>query len=193
VLASNTEFGLAYVYCNDNDQDQTVEKLIAAIAKQLLLRLDIPKRITEIFEELRREGRQISLDNALKILHLTCDAFSRVYICIDAIDEFEERDELLESLQKLPPSVRLFITGRDHVQDTIKRLLDQPVTVRIKANESDIRKLIQDRIIRNRKRDPKLMDQTLELVITERIVAWSTKKLVTYSFLAFESHLLTTL
>src|SRR5947207_15735274 len=106
VQETKTKMGVAYVYCDYKDQDQTAEKLIAAIAKQLLLRWDIPDRIIEIYNEIQRERKQISLDNATEILRIACAALDRVYICVDALDELEEgeRNTFLGSLQETPPS-----------------------------------------------------------------------------------------
>jgi len=189
---SKPTIGLAYVYCDYGDQSQTIEKSIAAIVKQLLEPLNVvPETIIEIYDQLPKPRDQISLPNAMKMLRLTCAIFDRIYICIDALDEFEEREKLLESLQGTPPLVHLFITGRDHVKTIVRCYFDQAVMIPIKANESDVRNLIKDRIIKNRKHNPDLMDEALEHDITETIVAWSTEKLA-IPFLAVKVTLLIT-
>jgi hypothetical protein len=187
---SKSKVGLAYVYCNYKEVQKT-EEFIAAIVKQLLVPLDvIPEEIFRIYERYRKAKNPISLPDAREMLRLACAALQRVYICVDALDELEERDRLLESLQETPPSVNLFTTGRDNVKTTVQLRFEQAMMIQVKANESDVRNLIKYEISESRKSYPNLMDETLEHDITKR-VAWSTGKLAT-PFLALKGHLLIT-
>jgi hypothetical protein len=189
---SKPKIGLAYVYCDYRDQDQTIEKILSAIVKQLLEPLDvIPERIDEIYKGLRKAGKQISLPDASEMLLHACKAFHRVYICVDALDELEERDKLLKSLQETPHSICLFTTGRNNVKNTVRLYFEEAMVLQIKANENDIRSLVKDKISISCREVPELMDENLEHDIIEKIVDRSTGKLVT-PFLPFKDQLLTT-
>ncbi len=172
--------GMAYLYCDYRDRGQKTGKLVAAIVKQLLEPLDvIPEKIVEIYSQHRKAGKQILLSEAMQMLHLACEVFDRIYVCVDALDELEddERKQLLKSLRDIPPSVHLFTTGRNHVKSTARIYLEQSRDIYIGADENDIRNLIKERV-KNYKHDPYLMDETLEHEITEKIVNWSTGKSV---------------
>lgn len=179
---SKPKIGLAYLYCDYNDPVQTVQEVICAMVKQLLNPLDvIPEEIVQIYERLRNEGQPIGLEDAKGMLLHACKPFVRVYVCIDALDELEEkeRDKLLESLQGLPLSVHLFITGRDPVKTTVQCYFRQAVKVPIEAKKDDIINLIEDEISKSCQKNSNLMDETLKRDITEQIVAKFGGKLVT--------------
>jgi len=135
----------------------------------------------DIYNQLRKADKQISLGEAIEILLLTCPAFDLVYICVDALDELEERERiaLLKSLQGTPRSVYLFTTGRNHVKTNVKSYFNEVEMVQIKAMEIDVTHLIKYEIMENSKAHPKRMDETLEREIKERIVSLSTGKLAT--------------
>ena len=130
------------------DPEQTAEKIIAAIVKQLLVPLSVPERILAMYRRLRRAGEEISLDNATEMLRLACAAYDRVNICVDAFDELEERERkrVLQSLQakEIPSLVYLFATGRDHVKSIFEDFFkpDEMSQIQIKADERDVRSFI---------------------------------------------------
>ena len=185
---------VAYVYCDYQDQNQEPQKLIAAIARQLLAVSDMIPEGVMIYDKLRKNGQPIPLDDTMKILRHACAAFDRVYICVDALDELQGRDiflQCLKSLQEIFFSIHLFITGRNNVQNTVRAHLDQSMILQIEPNESDIRSLIKNKIDINRQHDPDLIDAELEHDITEKIVSQSIGKLVSPT-LALRSYRLIT-
>jgi len=154
-----------------------MEGLIAVIVKQLLLQLDvIPKEVIKICNQHRRIGTRISLCKGEKLLRLACSAFNRVYICINALDELQERARLLDSLRKASSSARLFFTGRDYITTTMKGHFEIAIMLQVKANENDIRNLIRTKIAKSGKEEPNLIDKGLQQEITDQIVARSVRK-----------------
>ena len=68
-------------------------------------------------------------------------------ICIDALDEFpkEYRPELFKSLAQVTqesPGTRLFLTGRQHIREEIRRYFAGRVEIRIEPTEEDIRNFL---------------------------------------------------
>jgi hypothetical protein len=166
--------GLAYIYCDFRDQNQqTTKNIIGAILKQLLRQLPcIPEEIAAIWQKHHNGKEPLELVTMLEALRNTCKSFNRTFICVDALDECQDADRLLESLQSAP-FLRLFATGRKHVQPIIDRCVRHTHTIHIEANESDIRILIKQKINQDRKRDPELITDRLEQDIIEKISALS--------------------
>jgi len=110
------------LYCDFLHQnEQSTTNMLGAILKQLINRNDIPEYIREAFRKGREQfgGGCLGQPNLLKMLKRTIQTLTRVFICIDGLDEClpDHRLGLLESLRELsrePPGVRIFIAGRTH-------------------------------------------------------------------------------
>jgi len=121
---------VACVYCDFSAQDeQSVTGLLGALLKQVVLALEpIPDRVQKAFEDSKRGvgGRRLLLADILEMLSKSLSCLQRVFICIDAVDEFptKHRPELWESLQEIVlkcPKIRLFLTGRVHIRDEVQK------------------------------------------------------------------------
>ena len=121
---------VACVYCDFSNQDkESVTGLLGALLKQVVGALDpIPDRVQKAFEGSKRGvgGRRLLLPDILEILLESLPCLRRVFICIDALDEFptKRRPELWESLQKIAlkcPNIRLFLTGRLHILAEVQK------------------------------------------------------------------------
>lgn len=179
--------GLAYVYCDYGDQAQSTENILSVIVKQLLEPLDtIPAEITRQHKESQMRDGRISRAMVMAMLRAVSAAFNRVCICVDALDELRERENLLLSLKEL--SCHLFLTGRNNVKAVVQRLFEEAATVQIAADTGDIQTLIKHQIDNSRRQDPTLMDDDLEHDITETIVAWSAGKLAPSAHRCHEAH-----
>jgi len=123
--ANGDSIAVACVYCDFNAQDaQSATGLLGALLKQVVLALEpIPDQVRKAFEDSKRGvgGRRLLLADILEMLTKSLSCLRRVFICIDALDEFpaKHRPELWESLQKIIPkcpNTRLFLTGRLHIR-----------------------------------------------------------------------------
>lgn len=167
---TSPNIGLAYMYCDYRDQvQQTTQNIVGAITKQLLRQLpDLPKEITAAWEKSCNGKEPLKLAQAIEALSNVCKSFNRTFICLDALDECRDIPKLLNCLHQAP-TVRIFSTGRKHVQPIIRNHFEHTQTIHIEAKESDIQVLIKERIKEDRKKDPSLMSEQLERCITERI------------------------
>jgi len=123
--ADGDNMAVACVYCDFSAQDEhSATGLLGALLKQVVLALEpIPDRAQKAFEDSKRGvgGRRLLLADILEMLTESLSRLRRVFICIDALDEFpaKHRPELWESLQKIVlkcPNIRLFLTGRLHIR-----------------------------------------------------------------------------
>jgi hypothetical protein len=175
IRASSPNMGLAYIYCDYRDQTlQTAKNISGTILKQLLRLLPkIPEEIIAIWQKSYNGKTPLEFDQAIEALRITCKSFNRTYICLDALDECQHIDLLLKSLPQAPSPVRLFSTGRKHIQPTIQRFFGHTHMILIEAKESDIRIFIEKSMKEDREKDPELMNERLEQDIIEKIAALS--------------------
>jgi len=165
-----TNVAVACVYCDFHVyNEQSATSMLAALLKQLVTGAgSMPQEITEAFKRAKRQvnGRAPRLREIRRMLVKSASSLRRGFICIDALDEFptKHRPELWDSLQHIVrecPNIRLFITGRLHVRDEVKKYFPgYPDLTPIKPTKEDIQEYITMRL----KRDPELdaMDAELE-------------------------------
>ena len=149
--------------------------MLGAILKQVVSGLEhIPKEIEAAFQKSKRkiDGRELESGEICELLVSSLRTQQRSYICIDALDEFprEHRPELLRSLGQIireSPSTRLFLTGRPHIRDEIKRHFTRIAEMQIKPTEEDIGKYLTMRLSNDTQ--PEAMDQNLRNEILRTI------------------------
>ena len=161
---------VACIYSDFHEHtSQSATGVLAALLKQLVAGVEpIPKAIKEAFEQAKGkvDGRALRLPEICTMLIKSVSSLRRGFICIDAIDEFptKHRPELWDSLQHIVrkcPNIRLFITGRPHIREEVKRYFPRyPDLSSIKPTEEDIRVYVTMRLRRDLELDA--MDPELE-------------------------------
>ena len=119
-------------------KELSATSVLAALLKKLVAGVEpIPEEIKMAFDRAKREvdGRAPGLREICAMFAKSVPPLSRGFICIDALDEFpaKHRSELWNSLQNIIrecPNIRLFITGRPHIREEVRKYfpgcLDQP-------------------------------------------------------------------
>ena len=170
------EAAVACLYCDFHARkEQSTAHMLGAILKQVVGGLEhTPKEIEVAFQKSKRkiDGRELESGEILKLIASSLRTLQRSYICIDALDEFPigHRPELLRSLAQIvreSPSTRLFLTGRPHIRDEIKRYFTRRAEIQIKPTEEDIRKYLTMRL--NNDTQPEAMDKDLREEILRNI------------------------
>ena len=137
--------GLAYVYCDYNEQDQQIpDQLVGALNKQLARQsFPLPVQVKTLYADSKEPKRPLDLDQQIKLLHQLVALFPKTFIVIDALDEahdsaHQHRRDLLDTIRKLmSSSIRIFVTGRPHARD-INTLFQNRPKLRIIADENDV-------------------------------------------------------
>jgi len=174
--ARKEDITVACLYCDFlAQQEQTVTSMMGAILKQLVGGVDIPIYLREAFQEGKKEigGRRLSLEDLVGMLRRAIASLGKVFICIDALDEYLPKDlpELLESLRDIvrqSPGTRVFLTGRPHVGGTIQKYFTGAVVIPISPNTDDIRSYLEMKL--DRDSEPEAMDSGLRADIVKVIL-----------------------
>jgi len=171
------EKGTAVVglYCDFlAQQEQSTTNVLGAILKRLVGRGGIPDHIREAYQKAEEGfgGRGLRLPNMVEILKQTVASLRRIFVCIDALDELapKHRRDLFESLQEMvpvSPNMRIFLTGRPHINDEVVESFREGVKIPVSPTQNDIKSYLEMRL----KGDttPKAMDDQLRADIMRAI------------------------
>jgi len=152
--ARNEDITVACLYCDFlAQQEQTLTGMMGAILKQLVGKGDIPIYLREAFQQGKQEigGRALLPADLMRMLKMTIASLPQVFICIDALDEFLQKNlpELLRSLRDIvreSPNTRIFLTGRPHVKEDIRRHFPRVVLIPVSPKTGDIRNYLEMRL-----------------------------------------------
>jgi len=155
------------LYCDFlTRHEQSTANILGSMLKQLVRRDGIPGQIREAFQKARKEfgGRSLLLPGMVDILKKTITSLPGLFICIDALDECipRHRRELLESLREIisvSPNIRVFLTGRPHIEREIMKCFRQAVLILLSPSAGDIKSYLEMRL--DRDTDPDAMDGEL--------------------------------
>ena len=151
------DVAVAGLYCDYlAREEQSSTNMLGAILNQLLERDKIPQPVRQAFRKGKRGfgGRAVQLPGMVKMLKATITSVPEVFICIDGLDEClpKNRQDLLESLRDIvlaSPATRVFISGRPHVQDEIKRYFTGPIMILLTPTLRDIERFLKRRLDRD--------------------------------------------
>ncbi|RPA93341.1 hypothetical protein L873DRAFT_1705910, partial [Choiromyces venosus 120613-1] len=170
---------VASVYCDFHaHKDQTATTVLGVLLKQVVAGIEpIPSEIKNAFESAKKQvdGRTLRLPEIRVMLVKSLSYLRRGFICIDALDEFPQkgRPELWDSLRYIIrecPNTRLFITGRPHIKDEVRRYFGEGAAVLpIKPTTEDIVRYLEMRL--DKDPDAEIMDESLRADILKVIPA----------------------
>ncbi|KFY78366.1 hypothetical protein V498_09119, partial [Pseudogymnoascus sp. VKM F-4517 (FW-2822)] len=163
----------AYYYCYfGHNQDETMSFLRWIISQLLRQAEAVPALVYDLF----KRGGEPSIAELLDSLETALQPWGVVYIVIDAIDESNPREDLLESIRDLATSprfskIQMLITSREHRDIELgMEGITKSVSMSNSLVEQDIRLYIQSAIQSNMrfKRWPKdLLLEVEEAVSTQ--------------------------
>ncbi|KAJ7440441.1 ankyrin repeat-containing domain protein, partial [Mycena latifolia] len=144
----NNDTAVACIYLNHKEREvQTLENLLASVWKQLVVDRSLPPAAHDLYKYHCLRDTRPSLTEVFDILQSAMAQHSKVYIIVDALDEYPEdqRNILLEHLSMLQgPTTSLMMTSRPHV--TLEDLFPDVLGLEIKATADDIRQYVDTQI-----------------------------------------------
>ena len=174
--AAEENIAVAGLYCDFLSQkEQTATNIMGAVLKQLVRREGIPDYLRKAFQKGQKEhgGRGLRLAELMGMLKTAIASLPQVLICLDALDEClpKHLPEVLESLRDIlreSPRTRIFLTGRPHVGEDVKRYFSKAVVIPVSPNSDDIRNYVEMRLERDT--DPEAMNKDLRAHIVRVIL-----------------------
>jgi chromatin segregation and condensation protein Rec8/ScpA/Scc1 (kleisin family) len=142
----NQTIGVACIYLNHKEVEvQTPAKLLAGLWRQLVLGKDVGSA-EGLYQRHCEKRTTPSIEEVFEVLQPVVGEYSKVYIIVDAIDEYPEarRQILVEYLMKMGSTVNLMITSRPHIHP--HSALPNLEAVEIRANEEDLRRYVEGQI-----------------------------------------------
>lgn len=141
---------VVFMYCNYKERYKVTD-IMEALLKQLSFHR-LTSGSIELLQRQFDQKRHPPLSMLMSILEAETKTYSRVFIVVDALDEFypeEDRRNLLEELRSLTEnrSVKLMATSR-HI-DSIAYSIGADIKLEITAMSDDIKSLVQARISTN--------------------------------------------
>jgi hypothetical protein len=103
---------------NHKEADQQPPpKLLAGLWRQLVLDREIGSTAENLYKQHREKGTVPSLEEVVSVLRSSITELSKVFIIIDAMDEYPEvqRHTLLKHLAKMGSKVNSMITSRPNI------------------------------------------------------------------------------
>jgi hypothetical protein len=127
---------------------QSPENILAGLWQQLIFgRPILPGSPAHMLYQKHLERRtRPSVDEMHAILSSAVADFSKVYLVIDALDEYPEtkRHMLLKHLAALKPNINLLFTSRPHI--TPEMFFPNTPALEVRATEEDIRRYLDAQI-----------------------------------------------
>ncbi|KAI0379825.1 purine and uridine phosphorylase [Hypomontagnella monticulosa] len=156
--------GIAYIYCNYNrDETQKPRDLISSLLKQLLSRR--PSLLVDLSEKLHAKHAtkqtRPTIDEIFEVLKTTANAFSKLFIIVDALDEYQSssREEFLKRIFRLRDEAEAHIFATSRPIPEIENAFTGCLTIDVHATDDDIRAYLDSQI----ERLPSFVSKTPEL------------------------------
>lgn len=146
---SQDDVGIAYIFCNYKEPQQTANNILASLLQQLVQqRSHIPDDIKRLYKSHVEMQTRPSFAECSSSLRSIVKLFSEVFIVIDALDEYLDcdggRELLLAKLRDLSVNIRLLVTSRPIA--TISTYFENEARLEVRATDEDIRTYINNRI-----------------------------------------------
>jgi hypothetical protein len=154
-FGNDTGVGIAYIYCSYQPQQaQKTEDLLSNLLKQLAQKRPVvPLDFKNLYESHRTKGTRPSFDEIVKVTHSTTQLYSRVFIVIDALDEYhssnsEEQKRLLSEVFSLQRQTQLNLLATSRFVEEITSQFEGCTLKEIRAQDYDVLCYVNERIPR---------------------------------------------
>ena len=143
---------IVYIYCDFNRGDeQSIENLFSSLLKQLAQsQRHLPVPVRELYEKHRSKRTGPTLDEIYDVLQSVALKIPRVFIIIDALDEYLTsagcRMKFLSEVFRLQSTTQASILATSRSIPEIAKRFEGSVSVEIRAKDDDIRRYLEDRI-----------------------------------------------
>ncbi|KAI9773365.1 MAG: hypothetical protein M1840_007580 [Geoglossum simile] len=152
-FVNDTGVGVVYIYCSyQPQQEQKPEDLLLSILKQLAQkRPAMPPDIKCLHEHHKTDRIRPAFDEIVKVLHSTIKLFSRVFVIIDALDEYyalnnEGLKRLLSGVFSLQHQSQLSLLATSRSVAEITSQFEGCISKEIQAQDDDVLRYVNEQI-----------------------------------------------
>ncbi|KAI9777778.1 MAG: hypothetical protein M1839_008573 [Geoglossum umbratile] len=149
---NDNSVGIAFLYCNfQRQQEQKLADLLASLLKQLVQQQpSIPENVKSLYECHKEKRTCPSFDEILKELGSVVRLYSKVFIIIDALDEYQtlidDRRLFLRSIFNLQAHAHVNIFTTSRFIPEIEQQFEKCKRMEIRAQHDDILRYLDGRI-----------------------------------------------
>jgi Cdc6-like AAA superfamily ATPase len=150
---NDTAVGIAYIYCSyQPQQEQRAEDLLLSLLGQLAWeRPSVPPDVKCLYDHHRTKRSHPSFDEIVRALQSTIQLYSRVFIIIDALDEYyvsnnERQKRLLSAVFGLQDKAQLSLFATSRFISEITSQFRGCIYKEIRAHDDDILSYVNRRI-----------------------------------------------
>jgi hypothetical protein len=141
------KFGVACIYLNHKEaEDQTPAKFLSGLWRQLILGRHVGTHAKTLYERHKEKHTTPTLEEVVHVLRSSLLGLSKVYIIVDAVDEYPEipRRVLLHRLAAVGSNINLMLTSRPHIR--LEPIFPNLETLDICAMPEDIQQYVDAQI-----------------------------------------------
>ena len=139
---------VAWIYCDYRDSStHSVLLFIASLLKQILQNIrPLPSSVKDLYHSHGNGKNSITLAEARELLKNIVAVQERCFVVVDALDECSDeiREQLVNELVSLKPSISLLVTSRPVL--SIETMFREATIIPIVPNENDLKIYIDRRL-----------------------------------------------
>ncbi|RMJ16654.1 hypothetical protein CDV36_003671 [Fusarium kuroshium] len=158
------DIGIAYIYCNFQQQDeQKAEDLLASVLKQLAQRQStLSAEVKDLYNRHQKNRTIPSLEETSRTLHSVAATYLRVFIIADALDECrtDSLKRFLEEVFKLQGNTGANIFATSRPSKEISNCFSECLSLPISTAEADIMTYLSAKI-------PPLLSETEHMLVLQ--------------------------
>ncbi|KAJ7241273.1 ankyrin repeat-containing domain protein [Mycena rebaudengoi] len=139
--------GVAAAYLNHKESEaQSPSNILAGLWWQLVAERLISPLAQQLYQKHQNRRTRPSLDKVCEMFRCTVAEYSKVFVVVDALDEYPEahRDILLDALAAMGQRVSLMLTSRPNI--TPEPFFSTALVLEISAKDEDIRCYVKAQI-----------------------------------------------
>jgi hypothetical protein len=152
IFQNNTSIGIAYLYCNYQRQQKPADLLMSLLKQLVQRKLSIPEDVKDLYKCHKDDPTCPSFDKISKVLQSTVAEYSRTFIIVDALDEWQvsgDRKKFLSEIFNLQAKIgaSLFATSR-FILEIMKEFDGRSTLLEIRANDEDVQRYLDGHMSR---------------------------------------------
>lgn len=161
----NSETYVTYLYCDyQRTSSYSVTALVGALIRQVLCDFrKIPDQISELVRQAHIKQRRTScrMEELKQVMHFLKPHIKRLFLCIDALDEYKDAMNLVSACHELPLSTSFLFIGRQSIVQAVKHSFPEAVERVLDYQTADINAVVSALVGREKTYRPDLMPKTL--------------------------------